>query len=111
MPPPRGTGIGEPTEGRRRERLEQHPGDAMPEPHATPLGGIVEERRAEEVRIVVSTTQQLLGHVEPVAPIRDRHRCEERDSADRQDAVDQRLLLGIDPRADVGNELPDPMHR
>jgi len=111
MPPPRRARVGKATQDRWRQGLEQHAGDAVPEPHAAPLGGIVEERRAEEVRIVVATAQQLLGHVEPVAAIRDRHRFEERHAAERKDAADQRLLLGLDPRADVGNELPDPMHR
>lgn len=111
MPPARGAGIGQSTKRRRRERLEQHTGDAVPEPHATPLGCVVEEGCSEEVRIVVPATQQLRCHVEPVPPIRDRHRVEERDAPGRKDAVDERSLLGIDPCADVSDELPDPMHR
>lgn len=110
--PPRGRArIRQAPQDRWRQPLEQHPGDAVPEPHATPLGGIVEKGRTKQVRIVVAAAQQLLGHVEPVSAIRDWHQLEERDAARGKDTADERLLLGLDPRADVGDELPDPMHR
>jgi hypothetical protein len=111
MPPGSWARVGQATQDRWRQRLQHDAGHAVPEPHAAPLGSVVEERGAQEVQVVMTATEELPGHVEPVAAIGDRHRLEERNATDGKDAADERLLLGIDTRADVRHELPDPMHR
>ena len=111
MAPRGGIGTREATQDRRREPIEQDAGDPVPEPQAVALGGIVEQGRAEEVAIVVPASEQPAGHVEAVAPIGHWHGGEEPDAALGQDATHERLLLRLDARTHVGDELRDPMHR
>ena len=75
------------------------------------LGGIVEQRGGEQVVVVLPAPEQPLGDVDAVATIRDRHRFEEGHAALRQDPVHEGLLLRLDARSHMGDELPDPMHR
>ena len=75
------------------------------------LGGIVQQRGGEEVAVVLPAPEQPLGDVEAMAAIRDGHRFEEGHAALRQDAVHEGLLLRLDARPYVGDELPDSMHR
>ena len=75
------------------------------------LGGVVQERRTEEIRVIVAAPQQSIGHVQPVAAICDRHRVEQPDAALGKGATNERLIPGVDAGADVRDELPDPMHR
>lgn len=111
MTPRRRVGTPEPAKDPWRERLEQHATDPVPEPHAVPLCRIVEERGAEEVPIFVPGPEQPVGNVERVASIGDRHRGKEPDTSLGQDAAHEGLLLRIDARTHVSDELRDPMHR
>lgn len=71
----------------------------------------MEERRAQEVTIAVPGAQQPVGNVERMAPIGDGHAAEEADASIRQDPAHEGLLLRLDTRPHVGDELRDPMHR
>ena len=75
------------------------------------LGGIVEQRRRENVAVVMTAAQQPLGNVEAVPAVGNRHRLEQGHPAFGQDPADERRLLRLHARPDVGDELPDPMHR
>jgi hypothetical protein len=71
----------------------------------------MEQRRGEQVRIVVSGRQQLVDDVEGMAPVGNRHGLVERESPARQNPARDCLLTGIDPGANVRDRLHDPMHR
>jgi hypothetical protein len=68
-------------------------------------------RRGEHVGIVDPARDQPLHHVEAVSPVGDRQRREERGRGRGQEAPGHGLLFGLDTRANVRHELPDPMHR
>lgn len=94
-----------------RESFEQDAGNPVPEPHAMTFGGVVEQCGGQQVPVVMPGPEQALRHVDAVAAVRDRHRVEESHASFVQDPANERLLLRLDPRPHVGNELPDPMHR
>ena len=75
------------------------------------LGGIVEESRGQQVRIVVAGTPQPGGDVQCMAPVGDRHALEDGGGPIGQCAAHEERLLRFHPRPNVGDELPDPMHR
>lgn len=75
------------------------------------LGGIVEERGAEQVAIVMPAAQQALNDVQAMPAIRDRHPLEEGNRALGQNSPRKRRLFRPDSRPNVGHELTDPMHR
>lgn len=109
---PRGqTRICQSAKDRWRQRLEEDAAHTMPEPHAVTLGRVVQERRAEQIRVVVARLKQAFGDVQPMTAIGDRHRVEQPDAAVGKDPTDERRLVGVDPGADVRDELSDPMHR
>ena len=76
-----------------------------------PFGRIVEEGRAEDVGIVDAGGDQPLGDVEPVPAVGDWHRAKEGQWPRTQDTRDELFLARLDARSNVGDELPDPMHR
>jgi hypothetical protein len=71
----------------------------------------MQQRRTQQVRVVMPGAQQALGDVEAMAPIRHGHRLEQSQPAVGKRASDERDLSRVDARADVRDELPDPMHR
>jgi hypothetical protein len=79
--------------------------------HSLPLCDVVQERRPEQLWVVMSAAQQALRDVEAVAPIRDGHRLEQPDSTVGENAAHEGDLLGVDAGTDVRDELADPMHR
>ena len=94
-----------------RDSLEKHARDPMPEADSVPLRGIVKERGRQEIARVMACGEQLSSHVEGVAPVGDRHPLEERHGVRGQVPRGERCLLLPNSRSDMGNELPDPMHR
>ena len=102
---------GKAAQERRGSRVEQDAGDPMPESHLVTLGRVVEQRRGEQVAVVVPAPEQPFGNVYAVATIGNRHRFEQGHGTLGQDPAHQRCLLGLHARPDVGDELPDPMHR
>ena len=83
----------------------------MPEPHSVALARIVEQRGRQHVRIVVPGGQEARDDVERVTSVRNRHGTKESRAGRWEDPVHDLLLGGIDAGANVGDELPDPMHR
>ena len=75
------------------------------------LGRIVQQRRGQQVRVVLADRQEPIDHVERVPPIGDGHAVEQPGGPRRQDAVRERPFLVADPRPQVRGELTDPMHR
>ncbi|MEP7081363.1 MAG: hypothetical protein ABI841_00140 [Chloroflexota bacterium] len=103
--------VRQPTQEPRRERLEQDARDAVPEAHARPLGGVVEERGGEQVGGVVALAHQAARHVERMPPVGDGHSREDGPGAPGERPSGEGLLLRRHAGADVGDELPDPTHR
>lgn len=71
----------------------------------------MQERRSEQVRVLMPASQQALGDVKAVTSIGNRHGLEEPDPIVGEHATDERDLSRVDAGADVGDELADPMHR
>ena len=71
----------------------------------------MEQGRREHVGIVDAVGDEPLSDVEAVTTVGDRHRDEERRSGRGQEPPGHRLLLRVDTRAHVSDELTDPMHR
>jgi hypothetical protein len=102
---------GNSAQGRRGYGVKHDAGDPMPESHPVTFGRVVEQRRGEQVAVVLPAPEQPFGNVEAVATIGNRHRFEEGHATFGQDPAHQRRLLGLHARPNVGDELPDPMHR
>ena len=111
MPPRAGVRTGQPAKGARCNGLEQDADDPVPQTQSMPLASVMEERRGEEVAIVVARGEQPVRNVEAMTSIRDGHLPKQRLRRRRQDTLDERLLRRIDAGPHVGDELADPMHR
>ena len=91
--------------------VQQDSRHAVPETHRVTLGDVVEQGRAEQVRVVVAALEDLLRDVEGVTTIGDRHGIEETHRCFRQEPLNEGRLLRLDAGSNVGDELSDPMHR
>ena len=67
--------------------------DPVPEPHAMPLAGVMQQRRGEQLGVVEACGEQPTRHLEAVSSIGHRHRDEEAGRAGGKHARCERLLV------------------